>query len=80
AADFGVTPPSAYLGNFLVVWSAAIMLPIVAIWRGWRHAPLLLAVALVNLAFHSLIAHKEYRFVFLSVVLLILVAALGSAD
>ena len=42
--------------------------------------PVLLAVALVNLAFHSLIAHKEYRFVFLSVVLLILVAALGSAD
>ncbi len=36
AANFGVTPPSAYLGNFLVVWSAAIMLPIVAIWRGWR--------------------------------------------
>lgn len=80
AADFGVTPPSAYLGNFLAVWSAAIILPIAAIWRGWRHAPLLLAVALVNLAFHSLIAHKEYRFVFLSVVLLILVAALGAAD
>ncbi|QPF88397.1 4-amino-4-deoxy-L-arabinose transferase [Bradyrhizobium genosp. L] len=80
AAEFGVTPPTAYLVNFLIVWSAAIVLPLAAIWHGWRHAPLLLAVALVNLAFHSLIAHKEDRFIFLSVVLLIIVAALGSAD
>ncbi|MGY4475885.1 4-amino-4-deoxy-L-arabinose transferase [Bradyrhizobium sp. USDA 3364] len=80
ATEFGVTPPSAYLVNFLIVWSAAIVLPLAAIWRGWRYAPLLLAVALVNLVFHSLIAHKEYRFVFLSVVLFIIVAALGSAD
>ncbi|VIO80995.1 hypothetical protein CI41S_76440 [Bradyrhizobium ivorense] len=80
AADFGVSPPSAYLVNFLVVWSAAIVLPLAAIWRGRRHAPLLLAVALVNLIFHSLIAHKEYRFIFLSVVLFTIVAALGSAD
>lgn len=80
AIEFGVSPPSAYLVDFLTVWSAAIVLPLAAIWRGWRRAPLLLAVALVNLVFHSLIAHKEYRFVFLSVVLFIIVAALGSAD
>lgn len=80
ATEFGVTPASAYLVNFLIVWSAAIVLPLAAIWRGARHAPLLLAVALVNLVFHSLIEHKEYRFVFLSVVLFIIVAALGSAD
>ncbi|MBR0894216.1 4-amino-4-deoxy-L-arabinose transferase [Bradyrhizobium tropiciagri] len=80
ATEFGVTPPAAFLVNFLIVWSAAIVLPLAAIWRGWRHAPLLLATALANLVFHSLIAHKEYRFVFLSVVLFIIVAALGSAD
>ncbi|MCC8977610.1 4-amino-4-deoxy-L-arabinose transferase [Bradyrhizobium acaciae] len=80
ATGFGVTPPAAYLVNFLIVWSAAIVLPLAAIWRGWRHAPLLLATALANLVFHSLIAHKEDRFVFLSVVLFIIVAALGSAD
>ncbi|MEZ0058809.1 hypothetical protein ABIF26_004317 [Bradyrhizobium elkanii] len=49
ATEFGVTPASAYLVNFLIVWSAAIVLPLAAIWRGARHAPLLLAVALVNL-------------------------------
>ncbi|WP_338830427.1 4-amino-4-deoxy-L-arabinose transferase [Bradyrhizobium sp. 27S5] len=80
ATEFGVTPPSAYLINFLIVWSVAIVLPLAAIWRGARHAPLLLAVAVANLVFHSLIAHKEYRFVFLSVVLFIIVAALGSGD
>ncbi|WP_244068074.1 4-amino-4-deoxy-L-arabinose transferase [Bradyrhizobium sp. Ce-3] len=80
AIEFGVSPPAAYLIDFLTVWSVAIVLPLAAIWRGWRHAPLLLAVALVNLVFHSLIAHKEYRFVFLSLVLLTIIAALGSAD
>ncbi|MGN1290850.1 MAG: 4-amino-4-deoxy-L-arabinose transferase, partial [Bradyrhizobium sp.] len=80
AIEFGVSPPSAYLIDFLTVWSVAILLPLAAIWRGWRHAPLLLTVALFNLVFHSLITHKEYRFVFLSLVLFIIVAALGSAD
>jgi phosphatidylinositol glycan class B len=80
AAEFGVTPPLAYFVNFLVVWSWAIVFPLAAIWRGWRHAPLLLSVALVNLVFHSLIAHKEDRFVLLSVVLFVILAALGSAD
>jgi len=80
AAEFGVTPPLAYFVNFLIVWSVLIVLPLAAIWRGSRHAPLLLAMAVVDLVFHSLIAHKEERFVFLSVVLLIIVAALGSAE
>jgi hypothetical protein len=51
-----------------------------AIWRGWRHAPLLIVAAVVNLVFHSSIEHKEYRFIFLSIALLIIAAALGSAD
>ena len=80
AIEFGVSPPSAYLIDFLTVWSVAILLPLAAIWRGWRHAPLLATAALVNLVFHSLIAHKEYRFIFLSVALFTIVAALGSAD
>jgi hypothetical protein len=63
-----------------MMWSAAIVLLLVAIRQGWRHAPLLLATAVANIAFHSVIGHKEYRFIFLSVVLLIIIAALGSAD
>ncbi|KJC33597.1 4-amino-4-deoxy-L-arabinose transferase [Bradyrhizobium sp. LTSP885] len=80
AAEFGLQPAVTYLVSFWMVWSVAVVPLLWAIWRGARHAPLLLAVALVNLVFHSLIGHKEYRFVFLSIVLLIIVAALGSAD
>ncbi|WP_407150226.1 4-amino-4-deoxy-L-arabinose transferase [Bradyrhizobium sp. ORS 86] len=80
AAGFGVTSWVTYLVSFWVVWSVAIVPLAWAIWQGFRHAPLLLGVALVNVGFHSLIGHKEYRFIFLSAVLLIIVAALGSAD
>ena len=80
AAEFGVTPAITYLYSFWMMWSAAIVLLLFAIRQGWRHAPLLLAAAVANIAFHSMIGHKEYRFIFLSVVLLILLAALGSAD
>ncbi|RHW16622.1 4-amino-4-deoxy-L-arabinose transferase [Sphingomonas gilva] len=80
AAGFGVSPPSAYLGRFWAMWSVLIVPIVAAIWRGHRHAPALFWAALANLLFHSLIAHKEYRFIFLSVAILILLAALGSGD
>jgi GPI mannosyltransferase 3 len=80
AAEFGVTPAITYLYSFWRMWSVAIVLLLFVIWRGWRHAPLLLATAIANIGFHSLIGHKEYRFIFLSVALLIIIAALGSAD
>jgi hypothetical protein len=80
AADFGVTPAAAYVYSFWFMWSVAIVPLALAIVRGRRHAPELMWVAFVNIAFHSLIGHKEYRFIFLSVTLLIIIAALGSTD
>ncbi|MFL6825319.1 MAG: 4-amino-4-deoxy-L-arabinose transferase [Bradyrhizobium sp.] len=80
AAEFGVTPALTYLYSFWMMWSVAIVLLSFAIWQGWRRAPLLLAMAIANLAFHSFIGHKEYRVIFLSVALFIILAALGSAD
>jgi GPI mannosyltransferase 3 len=80
AAEFGVMPATAYLDCFWSMWSIAIVPLLFAVFRGWRHAPMLLWAALVNIAFHSLIGHKEYRFIFLSVVLLVIIAALGSVD
>ena len=80
AAEFGVTPAITYLYSFWMMWSVALVPLLFAVWQGWRHAPLLLATAVANIAFHSLIGHKEYRFIFLSVALFIIVAALGSAD
>ena len=80
AAEFGVMPPTAYLNCFWAMWSIAAVPLLYAIFRGWRHAPMLIWIAVVNIAFHSLIGHKEYRFIFLSVALLVIVAALGSVD
>ncbi len=80
ASEFGVSSTVVYLGLQSVIWSGATLLLLCALWRGWRHAPLLIVAAAVNVAFHSAIAHKEYRFIFLSIALLIIAAALGSAD
>jgi glycosyl transferase family 22 (putative mannosyltransferase) len=80
ASEFGVSPAITYLGFQSVIWSGATLLLLCALWRGWRHVPLLIVAAVVNIAFHSAITHKEYRFIFLSIVLLIIAAALGSAD
>jgi hypothetical protein len=80
AAEFGVTPALTYLYAFWMMWSVAIVLLLFAIWHGWRQAPPLLAAAIANIAFHSLIGHKEYRFIFLSVALFIIIAALGSVN
>jgi hypothetical protein len=80
ASEFGVSLAVVYLGLESVIWSGATLLLLCAIWRGRRHVPLLIVAAVVNIAFHSAIAHKEYRFIFLSIVLLVIAAALGSAD
>jgi GPI mannosyltransferase 3 len=80
ASDFGVMPANAYINCFWLMWSIALVPLSFAVLTGWRHAPILLWAALVNIAFHSLIGHKEYRFIFLSVALLVIVAALGSVD
>jgi GPI mannosyltransferase 3 len=80
AAEFGVASTIAYLHLLSIIWSGAALLLLCALWRSRRHAPLLIVAAVVNIAFHSAIAHKEYRFIFLSVTLLIIAAALGSGD
>jgi hypothetical protein len=80
ASEFGVAPAYAYVLLTSVLWSGATLLMFLALWRGWRHAPLLIVAAIVNVAFHSVIVHKEYRFIFLSIALLIIAAGLGSGD
>jgi hypothetical protein len=80
ASEFGDAPAAAYVLQASILWSGTTLLMLLALWRGWRHAPLLIVAAVVNVAFHSMIVHKEYRFIFLSIALLIIAAALGSAD
>jgi hypothetical protein len=56
-------------------------IPIVAIAVvGARRYPALMAVAVTNFLIHSAIAHKESRFILLTDVLLVVLAAIGSVD
>lgn len=80
SADFGVSPPLAYLATLNYGWSLAfwpILLLQLPVMR--KYYPLIL-MALVNIAVHSAIGHKEYRFIFLSSATLVIVAAIGSTE
>jgi phosphatidylinositol glycan class B len=80
SSTFGVEPWPYYLLGELGVWgsAAATMLLLAAI-GAWR-LPLLLVVAIVILAVHSGIAHKEYRFIYPAIVPLTVLAGVGLAQ
>ena len=52
----------------------------VLIWFGARRYPALFTVAAVNFAVHSIVPHKEYRFIVLTTFALVLLGAIGSVD
>lgn len=80
SAVFGVSGPLGYFREIWRVWSVAAVLVVPLAVVGARRYPVLMAAALVNLIFHSLIPHKEYRFVLLSTTIFVLLAALASVD
>lgn len=80
ASGFGVHPPHAYLDTLIQLWSLllpALLLLLVPVLRPYRA---LLLAALANILVHSAIGHKEYRFIFLTVAIVVVVAAIGSAE
>ncbi len=79
AAGFGTSPFWRYLLDYYLHFGAAALIVLVgcALASGRRFAPLLVA-AFVNVALLSLVAHKEFRFVWLSTLILLVLAAIGS--
>lgn len=78
ASRFGTAGPVAYLA--LMREHLRPILPLVlvaALSAGPRYRPLFYA-ALANIAVHSLIPHKEYRFIWISVLALLVLAAIGT--
>ena len=59
------------------VWLAPLLLLSII---GARRFPALMLVALTNVAVHSAIAHKEYRYILLSTMLVTILAGIGTAD
>jgi hypothetical protein len=77
SAEFGVEPWYYYLLGELGIWAAGAPFLLVAIALGARRLPALLAAAIVIIAVHSCIAHKEYRFIYPAVLLLTVLASAG---
>ncbi len=80
SALFGTMAPGWYISQILTTWGWCSLVLVPSVIVGVRRFPLLLAAALVIIAVHMLVPHKEYRFVLLAVVLLVLLAAVGSVD
>lgn len=80
SAQYGVEPVGWFVTSMASAWGPTAPLLLLFIVLGARREPILLVVALVNLLLHSLIPHKEFRFILPSIVLLTFVGALGSAD
>lgn len=84
AAMFGTQPPW-WFAQFQIEtwgWATLAIVPLIAIglWRQPKTGAMLLAIALAIYAPHSLIAHKEYRFVIMATTTLVLLAAIGSVE
>ncbi len=80
ADSFGTAPWSFYLIGMIEHWRwwFAVIFAL-AILGGWR-LPLPLAAAIVILITHSFIGHKEYRFIYPALLLILIVAGMGLAQ
>jgi hypothetical protein len=80
SSTFGTEPWNFYLLGELELWRGTLgaMLALTLL-GAWRY-PRLLVYALVIVATHSLIAHKEYRFIYPAIVLTSILAGIGVAQ
>ena len=79
SATFGTSPWYLYAFVELVVWRYGLAAVLILAMLGTRRTWLSLATALVIVAAHSLIGHKEYRFIYPAIVLLAVQAGIGLA-
>jgi hypothetical protein len=77
---YGTQPFYWYPGRLLLAWGPGLPPVLVLALLGARRLPMLGAMALVHLAAHSLIAHKEMRFLYPAAMLLPILAGIGAAE
>lgn len=77
---YGVEGPFFYLYQLGATWAIWILPLLWLAWLGGRRYPALLAMAATNIAVHSAIAHKEYRFILLSTMTIVILAAIGTVE
>lgn len=78
ASSFGTQPVFWYFFFYANAW-AGFIVPMLCLFAvGARRAPLLLTLPLVLVLSHSLIGHKEYRFIYPALPFLLTVASIGA--
>jgi hypothetical protein len=80
SSTFGVEPEIYYLQGELEVWASAAPFLLLLVILGTRRMPALMAAAVTVLALHSIIGHKEYRFIYPATLLLTVLAGVGLAQ
>ncbi len=80
ATAYGEAGPLTYIGVLGGTWRWASIPLLIAAYAGVKRQPALFWAALVHLVLHSMIAHKEYRFVLLSSGFAVILAGIGTAD
>ncbi len=81
SSTFSVEPWDFYLLGEIGVWGAAIVVPLLLAAVGARRTPFFLWLsALAILLAHSAIPHKEYRFIYPAILLVMVVAGFGLAE
>jgi hypothetical protein len=69
-----------YAQAIMVYWKVAMLvIPLLAA-LAWRRHGALLAAAAINILVHQFVGHKEYRYIWFSMQIILLVAAIGSAE
>jgi hypothetical protein len=80
ASEFSQAPVHRYLSLEVTYWSGAFLLVVGLACAGARRLPVLLLVALTIVVAHTLLAHKEYRFIYPALPLIVTLAGIGSAE
>lgn len=80
ADQFGTSPLLAYIGEAMHRWGLWLLPILLLAAQGARHDRPLMWAALANLAFHMMIPHKEYRFIFLTMSIVVILAGLGTGE
>ncbi len=77
--EYGSAPPGYFVFMLMVDWLWALPVFLFLVWRARRLLPLPATAALIIVVVHSLIVHKEYRFIFPALALAVPVAGVGLA-
>jgi len=80
SGEFGVEPWYFYLLGEFGLWSSGALVLLAVLAVGARRLPVLLLAAAAIVAAHSLIGHKEYRFIYPAIVLVMVLAGVGLAQ